>query len=638
MHPILQADYVGYVKDYQMRPDLTGEHVFVVRKEKLLVYPKGKPDESKLFNVFYIPTILLLVPLFLVLKLIHKSLPLQLERFIRSKLVWLLRIEVEERVDEQKHYREGYNGVEEENIPEVMASARRAGLDIVLYGYNANDPEQKKGAEEFARKYQIKHVFPEMNERLAQFIKSEVNIANSIAIHYTPGQYRYWKSLGFDTGYLESNNVCGWGVNDDPGGRKHALSFKTLNRLKITHVVSSVYPRSDHFLKSSDVYLIYARADKETRADLEMKIPEWTSKFEKAGYHLHYVPAEGFAPGSVLAQKYMAWLKFRLGSLQTLHTDELEADILRIFESSSQTAHEDSFLEYLDLPELPTPCFLHLMIDLSRFDPDTLSVFPLADISARTSGSIDYYIDHLCDHLPGLMRQARKHVNGKYDADLFYSPEAESHPPDKDEIAEAGDDAVLLEKIHQELAGLTSLQQIQVMTTLLRRLADYWKEKHPDLSQELLRVLQQRTATPRLSRLSITSDYRLFLLDYNYIEIKMYPLAKVVFLLFLRYPDGITFKGMSDYRAEIESLYKAVTGRDVNEKIRQSLYDLSDATHTSIAQKTARISAAFRAHLPDDIARYYYITGPNGEPKRIILPRELVVLPNDASFYFKLRE
>ena len=57
----------------------------------------------------------------------------------------------------------------------------------------------------------------------------------------------------------------------------------------------------------------------------------------------------------------------------------------------------------------------------------------------------------------------------------------------------------------------------------------------------------------RLSRLVVTSDYRILLPDYNDMEIKMEPLVKAVYLLFLRHPEGIMFKSLPDYREELST-------------------------------------------------------------------------------------
>lgn len=54
-----------------------------------------------------------------------------------------------------------------------------------------------------------------------------------------------------------------------------------------------------------------------------------------------------------------------------------------------------------------------------------------------------------------------------------------------------------------------------------------------------------------LSRLYITREFRIFLVDYNNLEIKMPVLPKAVFILFLRHPEGIRFKELADYYPEL---------------------------------------------------------------------------------------
>ena len=131
---------------------------------------------------------------------------------------------------------------------------------------------------------------------------------------------------------------------------------------------------------------------------------------------------------------------------------------------------------------------------------------------------------------------------------------------------------------------------------------------------------------PTLSRMVITKDYRIYLLDYNNIEITMSPLPKSVFLLFLRHPEGIPFKQLTDYREELLDIYKEVGNRVVERNVRNSIRDITDPTNNSINEKCARIREAFLKHFDTPYAKNYYITGKRGEPKKITLPRELVNL------------
>lgn len=141
---------------------------------------------------------------------------------------------------------------------------------------------------------------------------------------------------------------------------------------------------------------------------------------------------------------------------------------------------------------------------------------------------------------------------------------------------------------------------------------------------------------PELSRLIITEDFRILLLDYNGLEIKMEPLQKAVYLLFFRHPDGIMFKHLPGYRAEFESIYMSITKREDTASIRQSIDRILDPTNNSINEKCARIRAAFIYRFDDRLAEKNYITGYAGKPKKIELDRSLVrmecVIPYDYRY------
>lgn len=131
---------------------------------------------------------------------------------------------------------------------------------------------------------------------------------------------------------------------------------------------------------------------------------------------------------------------------------------------------------------------------------------------------------------------------------------------------------------------------------------------------------------PTLSRLVVDKDYRIFLPDYNNLEITMSPLPKAVYLLFLRHPEGIPFKRLRDYHDELLDLYKQVSNRVIESNIENSIRDITDPTKNSINEKCSRIREAFLTHFDFAYAQHYFVTGRRGEPKRITLPRELVDL------------
>lgn len=129
----------------------------------------------------------------------------------------------------------------------------------------------------------------------------------------------------------------------------------------------------------------------------------------------------------------------------------------------------------------------------------------------------------------------------------------------------------------------------------------------------------------RLSRMVITKDWRILLPDYNDMEIKMEPLVKAVYLLFLRHPEGIAFKQLPDYREELTRIYVKLKPAGLTDRAMQSIEDVTNPMLNSINEKCARIRAAFVGQFDEYMAKSYYVDGQRGDAKKIALPRDLVV-------------
>ena len=135
-------------------------------------------------------------------------------------------------------------------------------------------------------------------------------------------------------------------------------------------------------------------------------------------------------------------------------------------------------------------------------------------------------------------------------------------------------------------------------------------------------ILELIKPEKRLSRLVVTSDYRIILPDYDNTEVRLEPLHKVVYLLFLRHPEGIRFKELPDYREELADIYHLMKRKtQVKKKVERSILDVTDPLNHSIIEKCARIRNVFQQVTPHE---EYIITGEKGEVRRIALDRELV--------------
>ena len=159
------------------------------------------------------------------------------------------------------------------------------------------------------------------------------------------------------------------------------------------------------------------------------------------------------------------------------------------------------------------------------------------------------------------------------------------------------------------------------------------------LGDETINELRNVKLNPSLSKIEITTDYKIMLKDYGK-EVKMTPLQKTLYIFYLRHPEGVAFKMLSAYYDELLAIYKVLSNREDLEKQQHSIRRLVDATDNAINEKCSRIKEAFLKVVDDFIAQNYYICLKKEQYKdegitytnllkRIILPRNLIMYPEE---------
>ena len=184
------------------------------------------------------------------------------------------------------------------------------------------------------------------------------------------------------------------------------------------------------------------------------------------------------------------------------------------------------------------------------------------------------------------------------------------------------------EELAAELKQLLTALQLQDRNDLILQA----------LGVPLLEQLRIEAARGKLSRLLITKDHRLLLLDYGQKEVVLQPVHKAVFLLFLAHPEGIEFKRLADYRQELLDYYLRVSPASVDrQQVEESVSRLIDPLDNAINEKCSRIKRAFLELMDEYSASYYIISSHTTKRfagssriwyerlKVINLPRELVV-------------
>lgn len=137
-------------------------------------------------------------------------------------------------------------------------------------------------------------------------------------------------------------------------------------------------------------------------------------------------------------------------------------------------------------------------------------------------------------------------------------------------------------------------------------------------------ILKMLNQSVKLSRIRITRQYKIFLVDYDNVEIKMGPLPKTVFLFYLRHPEGVAISYLQNHKRELRDIYGRVCTNDDPEKMKDSIERLTNPFDNSICEKCAAIKKAFTLKINEQVAQNYFVHGEQGEKKGISLDRNLV--------------
>ena len=168
--------------------------------------------------------------------------------------------------------------------------------------------------------------------------------------------------------------------------------------------------------------------------------------------------------------------------------------------------------------------------------------------------------------------------------------------------------------------GLKPLCSMQKVKEEVKRLVKMLREN--GVSEEEIRELFEADKKP-LVPLTVTKSMKIL---YGNEEIDLRPIAKAVYLLFLRHPEGIRFKELPDYRYELRKIYLSMKlSTAAKKKVEKSVLDVTDPLNHSIIEKCARIKAAFLKVMDAETAKAYIISGIKGEARKIELDRSLVV-------------
>jgi hypothetical protein len=143
------------------------------------------------------------------------------------------------------------------------------------------------------------------------------------------------------------------------------------------------------------------------------------------------------------------------------------------------------------------------------------------------------------------------------------------------------------------------------------------------LRMKMLFAQNFRQSSPP-SKLLIRRNGKIYLPDYANMEIKMPTLEKALYILFLKYPEGIYISSLNEHRQELYDIYARLSNRGLMEDMRKRIDDMTNVLRDQTSVKISRIKKAFTDALGNALAQHYIIQGENAERKSIRLDRSLV--------------
>ena len=168
----------------------------------------------------------------------------------------------------------------------------------------------------------------------------------------------------------------------------------------------------------------------------------------------------------------------------------------------------------------------------------------------------------------------------------------------------------------------------KLQAIILDYITTYHEDPSPLISQHLKGKYILKPGKENLSRLVVNGDLQIVLPDWDEKVLPMHALARSLYILFLRHPEGIVLKNIGNHCQELLEIYNIVKpGRDEELAVR-TIVKLTMPLSDTLIQNLSRIKRAVKTVILDeDTACQYYITGQHSEPYRIALPRHLVTLP-----------
>jgi hypothetical protein len=278
------------------------------------------------------------------------------------------------------------------------------------------------------------------------------------------------------------------------------------------------------------------------------------------------------------------------------------------FESMTGEDYYSYIINTLQLPDFPKPSLLKNLYSINDSEENLFYYHPLTK-----------------DFREELMWYAKNTVkpNTSYEGNVYYQkPKIKIEYNADDNFDKEAQN--ISKEIKSKIDILVANGKHKALAEMVLHICSNLKNMKPEL-YEKIKLLNIAENKVKLSPVLIESNYRIFLPEYDNIEIVMSPLPKTLYLFFLKQPNGIMLHDLAEHKKELLAIYNKITNSSEPTEIIKRIDDMVDMTNNSINEKCSRIKEAFVSKIDDSLAKHYYVNGKRGAPKKVSLTSELII-------------
>jgi hypothetical protein len=608
--------YRGYVMDG--RPLLNVRESDVYSIEDSIAYSNSYSKAEEIARLIVLGPLVPILIIILIVGAIFRKLDVVnrwLSSIIDGIFSYFFEKKTEKRVKKTK--KKKYENAVEEDIPSFLFHCKLHYVRVYLYSYRELTKEEEEHINTLISaglisSFQRIKVLSDLRPIL---LEGKISLHNSILVIADIEEQKEASLLGFYCGNGHQRNVELW--------KKRKLSSEGSNseiewnsRESLVELAGKVeyYLKAKNytFLTSDCIIFLEDTYDDTLNAYIKKNFLSISKQLADKGFKFLYFPSfknsEQELPKSILE-----FLRYRMPILYSLSDSEVVEIIGAVLKRLRPEDFYRMIMEELGLPYFKRPCLLR---NISGNIIKSENKFTYKQIEYTTRKDLDdffvWYINQIKN--PDEFERVFYQLAPKptlYDADWYFTEETKKDT----------------EELKLRIDGFRAEGKFGVLAEALMYMLETIKDEKPEILKKVKPLIEQKKLLESkviLSSILVDKRYNIILPEFGNLEVKMHALPKTVYLFFLRYPDGVRFKELYKYKKELLEIYNKLTNKYDNEEIAKAIDDLVDMRNPSINQKCARIRESFRKLMDEGTARYYYVDGLNGEPKRIALPRNLI--------------